>query len=112
MTQNFSENNPTTASKKLQTNFGAGPDGVPAVLLMKVGENLCKPLSIMWRESLKTGVIPSPLKVGSTCPIYKGGDGTKLKNYRVVTLTSHVNKFFEKNNSEISSKLLGKQQFV
>ena len=50
----------------------------------------------MWKESLRTGVIPTPLKVGTICPIYKGGDRTKPKNYRPVTLTSHVIKIFEK----------------
>ena len=45
---------------------------------------------------MRTGVIPTPLKVGSICPINKGEDRTKPINYRPVTLTSNVIKIFEK----------------
>ena len=62
----------------------------------KVRENLNKPLSIMWRESLRTVVFPTPLKVGSIFPIYKGGDPSKPKKYRPVTLMSDAIKIFEK----------------
>ena len=53
----ITENNPMTAIKELQANFSVGPDGFPVVLKKKVRENLGEPLSIMWRDSLKTGVI-------------------------------------------------------
>ena len=69
----FTENDQIKAIKGLQTNYSAGPDGIPGILLNKVGENLSKTLSIMRRESLRTGLIPNPLKVRSICPIHKGG---------------------------------------
>ena len=45
----FTENDLILAIKELQTNSSAGPDGVPAVLLKKVGRNLSKPLSVIWK---------------------------------------------------------------
>ena len=65
----FTENDQTTAIKELQTKSSAGPNGVPVVIFKKVGENHCEPLNIMWRVSLRTGVIHTPLKVGSICQI-------------------------------------------
>jgi hypothetical protein len=46
--------------------------------------------------SLREGNVPSDLKLGLITPIYKGGARDKLRNYRPVTLTSHVIKVFEK----------------
>ena len=82
--------------KELKPNSAAGPDGVPAILLLKCSSVLARPLSKLWQCSLDTGVIPTQLKSATVCPIYKGGDRSLPKNYRPVALTSHLIKIFEK----------------
>ena len=84
------------AIKELHTHSGAGPDDIPAVLLKHVGGPLSVPLSIMWKESLRTANIPAIFKKGAITPIPKGGDRTEAKNLRPVALTSHIIKLFEK----------------
>lgn len=84
------------AIKELKINSTAGPDGVPAILLLKCSKQLAHPLYKLWRCSLDTGVIPQLLKTAIVCPIYKGGDRRLPKNYRPLALTSHLIKTFEK----------------
>lgn len=42
------------------------------------------------------GIIPSPLKEGNIIPIYKDGNISQAKNYRTMTLTSHIIKICER----------------
>ena len=44
---------------------------------------------------MATGVIPNKLKTGLIVPIFKNGSRQTAKNYRRVTLTSHLVKIFE-----------------
>ena len=50
------------ATQELQPNSAAGPDGGPAILLLKCSKTLVQPLCKLWRCSLDTGVIPEHLK--------------------------------------------------
>ena len=84
------------AIKELKPNAAAGPDGIPAILLLKCSKALALPISKLWRRSLDVGMIPALLKKLLVCPIYKGGDRSLAKNYRPVALTSHLIKIFEK----------------
>ena len=70
------------AIKELRSNSAAGPDGVPAILLLKCSEVLAHPIQKLWRCSLDTGVVPALLKRAIVCPVYKGGgeeSGQKLQ---------------------------------
>ena len=80
----------------IRRHASAGPDGIPAILLKQCMNTIAEPIYILWKASLDTGVIPPLLKEGLITPIYKGGDRTEPKNYRPVTLTSHVIKVFER----------------
>ena len=84
------------AAGELRSNSAAGPDGIPAVLIKKCIVPLSVPLQHLWTQSMRTGRIPTELKVGKITPIYKGGNKCEPKNYRPVALTSHVIKLFEK----------------
>ena len=80
----------------LRPNSALGPDGVPAILLKNTIEILCIPLNLLWQESLITRIIPQSLKLEKVTPIFKGVDRSILKNYRPVSLTSHISKIFVK----------------
>ena len=84
------------ALSKIKVDAAAGPDQIPAILLKKCAKALSKPLSSLWRSSLKQGKIPTLLKHGMVTPIHKGGNTIEPKQYRPVTLTSHIVKVFER----------------
>ena len=77
-------------------NSAPGFDGFPAILLKKCKEELCAPLTYIWKESLREGSIPSTLKTAIITPIHKGGSKFSPERYRPVALTSHLIKIFEK----------------
>ena len=54
------------------------------------------PLLHVCNLSLSNGVFPSELKVAKVVPIFKGGDTTKLTNYRPVSILSVVSKVLER----------------
>ena len=66
------------------------------MLLKTCREELSKPLHVLWRSSLDTGIIPEELLLVQICPIHKGGSRSIPKNYRPVDLTSHLIKVFER----------------
>ena len=84
------------AADSLRSCAAAGPDGIPAILIKKSIGVIEEPLRKIWMESMRTGSIPSELKMGRITPIFKNGDKAAASNYRPVTLTSHCIKLFEK----------------
>ena len=85
-----------TSIMELKNTSAPGPDGVPVVLFKKCMEELATPLCIMWKESLSCGKIAEKLKAGLVVPIFKSGERHIAKNYRPVTVTSHIVKIFER----------------
>ena len=69
----FDESDIAKAIDELTVNAAAGPDGFPAIFLKKCKKQLAKPLYLLWRESLDSGIIPSDLKRANIIPIHKGG---------------------------------------
>ena len=92
----ISEKEIMDAIDKLDENSAAGPDGVPAYLLIKTKEVICKPLAIILRKSLDEGKIADIMKLAYITPIHKGGSRQSPGQYRPVSLTSHVMKIFER----------------
>ena len=84
------------AIDKISQGAAPGPDGVPPLLLKKCKTSLSFPLCLLWSKSLVTGEIPAQLKLGVITPIYKDGLRSDAKNYRPITLTSHLIKVFER----------------
>ena len=84
------------AIRQMSSNAGPGPDGIPSLLLKKCVNSLSQPLALLWTESLATGVIPDQFKVGLITPVHKSGGRDEVKNYRPITLTSHLIKVFER----------------
>ena len=86
----------TKEIESLSPSSAPGPDGFPAILLLKTKDNIALPLQIIWRNILNKGTTPKLLKTGHISPVYKKGNQGLAENYRPVALTSHVSKVFEK----------------
>ena len=81
---------------ELKMNSAAGPDGIPAILLIKTKPTIVEPLKIILRKSLDEEQIPDLFKLAYVTPIHKGGSKLNPEQYRPVSLTSHVMKVFER----------------
>ena len=69
----FTEEDMIKAIEKLNENSGPGPDGIPAIFLIKTSNALIRPLMIILRKSIDEGEIPAIYKVAHITPIHKGG---------------------------------------
>ena len=92
----LSVDNIKEAMGKLSSGSAAGPDGVPSVLLKKCAAQLAYPIWKLWEVSFENERIPGALKIGLITPVHKGGHRCKGRNYRPITLTSHVIKVIER----------------
>ena len=93
---NICEQNILKAFCRVSSRSAPGSDGVPALVLKKCSRAMIIPLLTLWRTSMKTGYNPRKLKEEIVTPIHKEGNKGDCRNYRTVTLTSHVSKIIEK----------------
>lgn len=84
------------AIDELNPNSATGPDGFPAILLKVCKRVLARPLQSLFQSFLASGKLPRKLKEGKICPIHKGGSRAEAKNYRPISLTSHISKVMER----------------
>ena len=74
--------------QNLNISKAAGPDGIHSKILFELRNEVKNPLSIVFRKSLKEGVLPNDWKHANLKPIYKKGRKKTSNNYRPVSLTS------------------------
>ena len=81
--------------EKLNKFKSSGPDNMHPHLLKEAAISMSVPLSMIFRESLRTGETPTDWRSANVTPIFKKGDRTDPANYRPVSLTSQVCKVLE-----------------
>ena len=81
--------------KKLKAYKSQGPDGFHPRVLKESAEMLCGPLSIVFRKSLDSSILPEIWKIGNITKIHKKGSRQDPGNYRPVSLTSVIVKLME-----------------
>jgi hypothetical protein len=84
------------ALKQLDSNKGAGPDGIPPRILKDCAEGLVKPLTMLFNLSLESGIFPTAWKSSYIVPIFKKGARDQIENYRGIAILSSIPKLFEK----------------
>ena len=73
-----------------------GSEGIHPVLLKKCAASVCKPLTLIFRKSLRTGQVPKDWTRANVTPIFKKGSRANPLNYRPISLTSVPCKIMEK----------------
>ena len=97
LTINFKTDNIEKIFESLHPNKGHGRDTISIRILKTCGDTVCKPLDLIFKQSLTTGVLfLSEWKKGNIVPCYKKGDKQNLKNYRPISLLSICGKIIER----------------
>ena len=81
---------------KLSWNSACGPDGITTMLIKRLREPMAIFLSNLHNTSMRRGEFPRILKHAFVIGIYKGGEKFLAKNYRPISLTSHLSKVVER----------------
>jgi hypothetical protein len=83
------------ALNNLKPTFSIGPDGICAFFIKQLKQSLCKPLSIIYEVSYRTGKLPSLWLQALVIPIFKKGLKTSVENYRPISLCCVTCKLME-----------------
>ena len=82
---------------ELDVNKSPGPEGIHPRFINELTEQLCLPLSIIFKESMKTSIIPKQWKLARVSAIHIKGEQKKVaSNYRPGSITSIVCRTMEK----------------
>ena len=82
----FSEEDIVKIIQNLDSGKAHGHDNISIRLLKICGSAIYKPLNIIFKQCVDTGIFPSEWKKGNIVPIHKKGDKKTLKIYRLVSL--------------------------
>ena len=82
--------------QNLNPNKAHSHDNISIRMLKLRGSTIYRPLEIIFKEALSTGLFPSEWKKGNIVPIHKKGDNQVLKNYRPVSFLPICEKVFER----------------
>ena len=89
-----------------------GPDGIHPRILKELAVQLYRPVTHIFRTSLRTGKVPRAWKTANVVPIYKKGSKLAVENYRPVSLTSCLGKILERIIRKRVTGLLEKTALV
>ena len=82
--------------KNLNPSKALGPDKISGKVLKNCCHTLNVPLSILFRKSYSSGILPSEWKLANVVPVHKKGSKSDVQNYRPISLTSLVVKVMER----------------
>lgn len=80
----------------LKNDCSVGWDGISSNIIKRYRDVLVEPISYICNLSLSTGVFPKAFKKSVIRPIYKGGDGSNVTNYRPISILTTLSKILER----------------
>ena len=92
----FSQDDIAKIIQNLDSGKAHGHDNISIRMLKICGSAIYKPLAIIFKQCVDTGIFPSEWKKGNIVPIHKKGDKQTLKNYRPVSLLPICRKILER----------------
>ena len=80
---------------KLNITKAIGPDEMHPFILATFFEHLCKPLCLIYNQSLQLGQLPQDWKLANVTPVFKNDQRNLPNNYCPISLTSYACKVLE-----------------
>lgn len=80
----------------LRSDAATGGDGISSIILKRYGAIFSPVLSHIFNLCFLKGVFPKALKKAVVQPIFKGGDGNKVTNYRPIAILPALSKVLER----------------
>ena len=80
--------------KNLKPHMVAGPDDIPLMLLREAADEIAPAITLLFQASLNQGNTPSTWR-NALVPIFKKGSKSDASNYRPISLTSVLCKFYD-----------------
>ncbi|XP_072043470.1 uncharacterized protein [Amphiura filiformis] len=81
--------------RNLKAHKATGPDGVPAMLLKQIAEEIAPAITLLFQASLDQGSVPPAWKKALVVPVFKKGCRSLASNYRPISLTAILCKLCE-----------------
>jgi hypothetical protein len=86
----FSVEEVARALLELETNKGAGPDGIPPIIFKNCAIAFALPLCLIFNNTISTCVFPDKWKLLYVTPIFKAGSRYDVTNYRGIAILSAI----------------------
>ena len=80
----------------LPAKTSSGHDGISNKLLKDLNCTISYPLSIIFNQSLESGICPEKMKIAEIIPLYKSKEEDIVNNYRPISLLMTTSKILEK----------------
>ena len=83
-------------NKTLKDTHSTGPDDLNPHILSPLMDLLATPLSEIINCSIRTGDVPSDIKLAKVIPIHKQGNKNEVSNFRPISILPFFSKLFER----------------
>ena len=109
---NIIEDNILKIVRALNINKAHGHDEISVRMIKICDEALVKPLSLIYKNGVDTGIFPNISKRLDIVPVYKRRDKQIIKNYRPISLLPICGKILEKILFNSIYELLEENNFL
>ena len=79
----------------LKPHKAQGPDNISPKILKELAVEISPSLTLIFKKSYDTGVVPNDWKAANVSPVFKKGEKYKASNYRPISLTCIASKLME-----------------
>ena len=97
---------------KLKTKKSPGYDDISPRLLKICKDDICKPLTTLFNNSIESATYPDKLKISKVVALYKKESHYVPDNYRPISLLTSIDKIFEKLLYKRFIKFIEKQKII